>query len=407
MGSDDFFVDPDGLANSSQAFTERGAQVQRLADRIHALTDQARLTRAAGNDHAGEQFLGSHLPGARDLHEAVSTWGDTVRATGDSLKSTADMFRTVENTNTDAAKHLRTQLAATGGGSGSGGGSGGGSGSEGGAAVPLSPRIGRLERRSAEPNTESDDVSATRATRRLGRSVTQYSSGPNTDDLSTPTTGYGQVSVAGMPPDSGPGQVNLATPGSPDTGSTAPADIPAGELASPLLPTEGHAPTPQTPGLPPIAGNGDPNMPGDTADPDMPTSFYGTPTTPGLPLVGGNGDPDASGDVTMPGDPGTGTPPLDPATSRDGFAGSQPTVSFPGTPQSPGLPPAGGQVDSSASGAVTMPPGPHSGTAPLAPTTPGFAPLEPRIGHAPVPGTPDVVPLEERQPRVPDSGQQS
>jgi hypothetical protein len=137
MTDNSFWVNPDGLAKSSQGFSAKATQITSLADQIGKLTAPSVIGEAAGSDAAGQQFAAAHLQQAGQLYDGLLSWAGAVDNTGQSVNSTAKMFGAAENNAGDAAGSLGQQLDS---GSGSGSGSGNPDGSNGAPGV-LQPRV--------------------------------------------------------------------------------------------------------------------------------------------------------------------------------------------------------------------------------------------------------------------------
>lgn len=111
MSDDDFWVRPDGLANSADGFTDKEREIASIARRITALGNPARVTAATGDDHGGRQFLTAHLGATAQLRDYVQTWSTAVGATGTGIHDTAKLFGAVDGTTTDAAASLRRTMS--------------------------------------------------------------------------------------------------------------------------------------------------------------------------------------------------------------------------------------------------------------------------------------------------------
>jgi hypothetical protein len=124
MSDNSFWVNPDGLAKSSQGFSAKATQITSLADQIGKLTAPSVIGEAAGSDAAGQHFAAAHLQQAGALYDGLLSWAGAVDNTGQSVNSTAKMFGAAEDNSGSAAGSLGQQLNS-GSGSGSGGNSSG------------------------------------------------------------------------------------------------------------------------------------------------------------------------------------------------------------------------------------------------------------------------------------------
>ncbi|WP_326566993.1 hypothetical protein VSH64_34825 [Amycolatopsis rhabdoformis] len=121
--TDDFFVDADGLTNSSTGFAQKAAELQALAQQVHGLANPGRVLAAAGNDKNGQNFANVHLEAANKIFTGLDAWAKAVDGTTTAVRDMADSFRDVDEGATELATSLRqdfTQLNSdvTGGGGG-------------------------------------------------------------------------------------------------------------------------------------------------------------------------------------------------------------------------------------------------------------------------------------------------
>jgi hypothetical protein len=105
MSEDQFWVNPDALANSAGGFHEKAASVTHLMGRINDLSSPDRAE-IVGLDSQGQGVWKQLQDSSAELHKGLTQWREGISGTGDAVVQSAKVFGATEENNEKLASRL-------------------------------------------------------------------------------------------------------------------------------------------------------------------------------------------------------------------------------------------------------------------------------------------------------------
>jgi hypothetical protein len=110
MGSNNFWVDPDGLERQGTPYHRAAADFRTLSGRIDEILRT--YPDAFGGDELGEKFRAPFMKGVAGIQGRINLVADRLQYTGDGLVSNGRDFRQAEDDATEVSRRLRLGIEA-------------------------------------------------------------------------------------------------------------------------------------------------------------------------------------------------------------------------------------------------------------------------------------------------------
>jgi hypothetical protein len=108
MGSNNFWVDPEGVERQGTPYHRAAADFRNLSTRIDEIL--ARYPNAFGGDELGQKFRGPFMQGIDGIKGRINLVAGRLEYTGDGLVTTGREFRRAEDDATDVSRQLRNGI---------------------------------------------------------------------------------------------------------------------------------------------------------------------------------------------------------------------------------------------------------------------------------------------------------